>query len=113
MFMSKLEATTFNPWLNLVRPVLEGLPEQAFEKSASLTAQWLEFLNWRVQADVELWTSLVRCKTPQDVQRAYADFGKTAWAQYQEYVRALAGTALPEREIVPVLGSDAKYKAAA
>jgi hypothetical protein len=113
MFMSKLETTTFNPWLNLVRPVLEGLPEQAFEKSASLTVQWFEFLNRRVQADVGLWTSLVRCKTPQDVQRAYADFGKTVWAQYQEYVRILAGTALSEREIVPALGSDAKYKAAA
>lgn len=111
--MSMIEATAFNPWLTLARPVLEGLPEQAFEKSASLTVQWLEFLNLRLQEDVGLWTSLVRCKTPQDVQRAYADFGKTAWAQYQEYFRVLAGTALPAQEIVPVLGSDAKYKAAA
>ena len=111
--MPKMQTTAFNPWLNLVRPVLEGLPEQAFEKSASLTVQWFEFLNRRLQEDVGLWTSLVRCKTPQDVQRVYADFGKTAWAQYQEYFRTLAGPALPEREIVPVLGSDAKYKAAA
>ena len=111
--MSKMQTTAFNPWLTLVRPALEGFPEQAFEKSASLTVQWFDFLNRRVQTDVALWTSLLRCKTPQDVQRAYTDFGKTAWAQYQEYVRTLSGTALPEREIVPALGSDAKYKAAA
>jgi hypothetical protein len=112
MYMSKMETTAFNPWLTL-RPVLEGLPEQAFEKSASLTIQWFEFLNLRLQEDVGLWTSLARCKTPQDVQRAYADFGKTAWAQYQEYFRTLAGTALPEQQIVPALRSGEKYRAAA
>jgi hypothetical protein len=108
-----MQTTAFNPWLALVRPVLEGFPEQAFEKSASLTAQWFDFLNRRAQADVALWTSLLRCKAPQDVQRVYADFGKTAWAQYQEYIRTFAGTALPEREIVPASRSDATYKAAA
>ena len=111
--MSKMETTASNLWLPLVRAALEGFPEQVFEKSASLTVQWFDFLNRRVQADVALWTSLLRCKTPQDVQRTYADFGKTAWSQYQEYVRTLAGTALPEREIAPAFGSEPKYKAAA
>jgi hypothetical protein len=76
----------FDPWAMAAMPMLatsakfsSTLCSQAIEVASELT----DFTMRRMQEEVHLPQRLMQCRTPQELQRTWLDYWKTAMSQYQ------------------------------
>jgi hypothetical protein len=97
-FASSAPWAAAGPMFEVGVKLTETFCTQAIEVASELT----DFTMRRVQEDIRLPEQLARCRSPQDVQRAWLDYWKTAIAQYQAEWGRLADLQRGSHEVVKV-----------
>lgn len=75
------------------RPMIDGMAQYGsavYAGYAAMSAEWLAFLNRRLQSDLSFPSQLARCSNPQDLMQEWASFLKTTAEDYRNEFARLA-----------------------
>ena len=90
------------------RPIIEAMNEltnRTFEKAAALNSAWSNFVQRRVQQNIDLPQRLAACRSPEEVMRVYGTWAQIAVEQYQHGFDEMARIGQDiQRETVEVVG---------
>ncbi len=81
-----------SPWMLVARPYCEfatHAAEAACRTYAEVGKNVAGFASRRLKADMGLPSRLMACRTPEEVQRIYADFYRTLFDDYQDEFQRL------------------------
>jgi hypothetical protein len=89
---SVAELALMNPWMLVAKPYYEfasHATETACRTCSEVGKNFAGFASRRLKAEMSLPSRLMACRSPEDVQRTYADFYRTMFDDYQDEFQRL------------------------
>ncbi len=96
------------------RPMIDGMAQYnsaIVTGFAAMSAEWLAFMNRRLQSDLSFPSQLARCSNPQDLMQEWASFLRTTAEDYRNEFTRLAeiNTNASQRAISALQGGSDRW----